>query len=117
MRASYCIRFCSATIGLIGTCGLLSGCPQEQSQPPKTEPVLPVHVEVAKPVDQAARYTYAGEISPRIETAMSFRIGGKMLGRSVEVGSQVKPGTEIARLDPQDTRLETDAMSSQLQAA
>lgn len=117
MPVSCRIRFFYSAIGLIGTCGLLSGCPQEQSQSPKTEPVLPVHVEVAKPVDQVARYTYAGEISPRIETALSFRIAGKMLGRSVDVGSLVKPGTEIARLDPQDMRLETDAMSSQLQAA
>lgn len=117
MSGSCRIVFFSSAIGLIGACGLLSGCPQEQAPRVKTELAPPVHVVMVEPIDQVARYTYAGEISPRTETALSFRIGGKVMARPVEVGSLVKRGTEIAKLDPQDMRLQTDAMSAQLQAA
>jgi multidrug efflux system membrane fusion protein len=96
---------------------MLSGCPQNEAPPAKIEPAPPVHVTTVEPTDQIARYSYAGEISPRTETALSFRIAGKVMSRSVEVGSVLKRGTEIAKLDPQDMRLETDAMSAQLQAA
>lgn len=111
------IVFLSSAIVLIAACGLLSGCPQEQAPSVKTELAPPVHVITVAAIDQIARYTYAGEISPRTETALSFRIGGKVLSRPVEVGSLVQRGTEIARLDPQDMRLQTDAMSAQLQGA
>lgn len=103
--------------GLLAVCGMLAGCLQEEAPQVKTELPPPVRVTTAEPIDQVARYTYAGEISPRIETALGFRIGGKVLSRSVEVGNLIKRGTEIARLDPQDTRLQTDAVNAQLQAA
>jgi membrane fusion protein, multidrug efflux system len=104
-----------SSFGLI--CTLLSGCHRDQAQRGKSEPAPPVHVATVEPMDQAARYTYAGEVSPRAETVLSFRVGGKLMTRSVEVGSLVKRGTEIAKLDPLDMRLQTDATNAQLQAA
>ena len=111
------IAFCHLTVGLIAACTLLCGCSREQAPQATAELAPPVHVLTAEPIDQVARYTYAGEISPRTETALSFRVVGKLLARSVEVVSLVKRGTEIAKLDTQDMRLQTDAMNSQLQAA
>ncbi|OIQ80996.1 macrolide export protein MacA [mine drainage metagenome] len=102
---------------VVGICCLLSGCKPNQAPQAKTELPSPVRVIRVEPMDQVSRYTYAGEITPRTETALSFRIGGKVMTRPVEVGSTIRRGSEIATLDPQDMRLQTDAMSSQLQAA
>jgi membrane fusion protein, multidrug efflux system len=50
----------------------------------------------------------AGTVVPRIETNLGFRVPGKIVIRSVDVGTVVKPGDLIARLDPADHRLAVD---------
>jgi RND family efflux transporter MFP subunit len=48
---------------------------------------------------------YSGEVRARHETALAFRVGGKMTERTVDVGARVRPGQPLARLDPADARL------------
>jgi RND family efflux transporter MFP subunit len=43
-----------------------------------------------------------GHLAAEDEAALGFRIGGRMVQRLVNVGDMVKPGQELARLDPQD---------------
>jgi RND family efflux transporter MFP subunit len=43
-----------------------------------------------------------GEIKPRYESDLSFRVAGKVLSRSVDVGAWVKQGDTLATLDTQD---------------
>jgi RND family efflux transporter MFP subunit len=43
-----------------------------------------------------------GEIRPRYESDLSFRVGGKVLARLVDVGASVKKGATLAILDTQD---------------
>jgi RND family efflux transporter MFP subunit len=43
-----------------------------------------------------------GEVRPRYESELSFRVGGKVLARLVDVGAAVKQGDLLARLDIQD---------------
>jgi RND family efflux transporter MFP subunit len=43
-----------------------------------------------------------GEVRPRYESELSFRVAGKVLARLVDVGATVKRGDIIARLDTQD---------------
>ena len=43
-----------------------------------------------------------GHVHAADETAMAFRIGGRMVERPVNVGDKVVAGQELARLDPQD---------------
>src|SRR4030095_7010372 len=42
----------------------------------------------------------AGTVVPRIETNLGFRVAGKIITRSVDVGTVVKPGDLIAHIDP-----------------
>ena len=42
----------------------------------------------------------AGTVVPRIETTLGFRVAGKIVTRSVDVGTIVKPGDLIARSIP-----------------
>src|ERR1700754_1941265 len=40
----------------------------------------------------------AGTVVPRIETNLGFRVAGKIVTRSIDVGTIVKPGDLIAQL-------------------
>ncbi|MFZ2854786.1 MAG: efflux RND transporter periplasmic adaptor subunit [Rhodocyclaceae bacterium] len=58
--------------------------------------------------------TYSGEVRSRYETALGFRIPGKISARLVDAGAQVKAGDVLARLDPADTALSAAAADAQL---
>ena len=52
-----------------------------------------------------SRYEFSGEVRPRVESRLGFRVGGKITQRQAEVGQHVKAGQVLAQLDPQDFRL------------
>jgi membrane fusion protein, multidrug efflux system len=64
-----------------------------------------------------SRYEFSGEVRPRVESRLGFRVGGKITQRQVEVGQHVAAGTVLAQLDPQDYRLAADAARAQAAAA
>ena len=43
-----------------------------------------------------------GEVRPRYESELSFRVAGKVLARLVDVGAAVRQGDTLAKLDTQD---------------
>jgi multidrug efflux pump subunit AcrA (membrane-fusion protein) len=45
-----------------------------------------------------------GEVKPRYESDLSFRVAGKVLSRRVDVGASVSQGDTLATLDTQDFR-------------
>ena len=59
----------------------------------------------------------AGTVVPRIEATLGFRVTGKIVVRSVDVGTVVKPGNLIAQLDPSDFRLAVDNARAALASA
>ena len=92
----------------------LAGCGKEEARP---EAALPVRVTPAVLSDQRLHASYSGDVRARYETDLGFRVGGKILAREVEVGSAVKSGEVLARLDPQDLELNILSARSQLEAA
>lgn len=84
---------------VIGLALLLSGCSDNSPKAPEIRPVRTVVVD-AKPIDDDRQAV--GEIKPRQETDIGFRISGKLVSRVVEVGTRVKKGDLLARLDEQD---------------
>jgi len=83
----------------------------------KKAEIRPVRAQQVKLDQIDLRDQYAGEVKARIETALAFRVGGKIVGRDVDVGTRVRRGQVIARLDPTDLRIQVDAAKSQLAAA
>jgi len=59
----------------------------------------------------------AGTVVPRIESTLGFRVAGKIVQRSVDVGAVVKPGDIIASLDPSDYKLAVDNARAALASA
>jgi len=93
---------------------LLTAC----SRPaPVEEPVRAVKVMTARSTVLLATQEFSGEVRPRIESRLGFRVAGKLVSREVELGQRVKAGQVLARLDPQDYRLAADAAQAQLGAA
>jgi RND family efflux transporter MFP subunit len=84
---------------------------------PVPEPVRAVRVMTVSPQSAGGAYEYAGEVKPRVESRLGFRVGGKMVRRSVDVGEAVKAGQVLAQLDPQDLRLGQDAARAATAAA
>ena len=102
----------SATLAL-GLAAALAGCRQEEAPPPITRTVLVQTVTEAP--NQGSALT--GEIRARHEADLSFRVGGRLIARHVDVGSTVRAGQPLARLDPADLQLAADAARAQLAAA
>jgi len=99
---------------LVASHALLTAC----SRPtPAPEPIRSVRTLTVG--DQATGWSidYAGEVRARTETRLSFRVGGKMVSRSVNVGDSVKAGQVLASLDPQDFRLAQESARQGLEAA
>ena len=100
-----------AVIALAFACG---GCHDKPQAPPEARVV-----DVVRAVAGSAQgdVSYAGEVRPRYETSLGFRVGGKVVERDVEVGAVVTRGALLARLDPQDQQLNAQSAQSQLAAA
>jgi multidrug efflux system membrane fusion protein len=100
----------AALAGLLG----LAACNKPQEKTDSTRPVTVVKVQ-RDGADAAVSYT--GDVRARYETALGFRVAGKLVARLVEVGSSVVKGQVLARLDPSDYQLNIEAARSQLAAA
>ncbi len=79
--------------------------------------VRPARVLEIAYATQARSLVLAGTVVPRIETTLGFRVPGKIVQRSVDVGTVVKPGDLIAQLDPADHRLAVDNARAALASA
>jgi len=77
----------------------LAGCREAAAPAPEIRPVRTV-VVMPKPIDDDRQAV--GEIRPRQESDIGFRVGGKVISRAVDVGVSVKSGDLLARLDTQD---------------
>ena len=93
----------------------LSGCEQRQAAPQKQ----PVRVRVAEAALEKYSPVYAltGIIAARTETNVSFRIGGRVAERLVDVGDHVDAGTVLARLDPQEQQSDVRSAQAAVDAA
>jgi membrane fusion protein, multidrug efflux system len=93
---------------------LLAAC----SKPaPAPEPIRAVRTQKVSTESATAQQEYAGEIKARTETRLSFRVGGKLMSRAVNLGDEVKAGQVIAQLDPSDLKLGQEAAAASLRAA
>ncbi|MDX2263542.1 MAG: efflux RND transporter periplasmic adaptor subunit [Hyphomicrobiales bacterium] len=60
---------------------------------------------------------YSGVIRPRIESALGFRVSGKLMERLVNTGDRVEQGQVLARIDPVDLKLAEAAQQANVDAA
>jgi len=92
----------------------LAACAKQEPAP---EPVRAVRTLTVAAESAGGAHEYAAEIRARTESRLSFRVAGKMVRRSAEVGQRVKAGDMLAQLDPEDLRLAQAAAAATLQTA
>src|SRR5215510_4701218 len=100
---------------LLGLPLALGACSEVASKEPEVRTVRTV-VANPTPVDDDRRAV--GEVRPRYESELGFRVSGKVITRLVDVGATVNAGEALARLDDQDYRnklrtAEADLVSAQ----
>ena len=92
----------------------LAACSKPEPVP---DPVRAVRTMTVTAQSVGGAYEFAAEVRARTESRLSFRVGGKMARRNVDLGDTVKVGQVLAQLDPQDLRLGQDSARAALVAA
>src|SRR5262245_20099553 len=78
----------------------LTACqPDAETAAPQARPVRTVTV-VKRDIGETVSYT--GRIEAEDEARLAFRIAGRMIERSVNMGDQVGSGQIVAKLEPHD---------------
>lgn len=77
---------------------LLAACQEASAELPPRPVLRPVLTTVVSP-QPIASAELVGKVEARYVTQLGFRVGGRILRRSVSVGDRVQQGAEIATLD------------------
>lgn len=85
--------------------------------PVAIEDIRPVRTLTVGATPTQATNTYAGEVRARYESALGFRVPGKLISRRADVGVEVKAGQLLAQLDPSDLQLGEASAKAQVLAA
>jgi RND family efflux transporter MFP subunit len=101
-------------LGAIFMAAALAGCSRSEAPP---EPIRAVKVLTVGASSFQSGHEFAGEVKPRVESRLGFRVAGKIIRRQAEVGQHVNAGQVLAQLDPQDYRLAAEAARAQVAAA
>jgi RND family efflux transporter MFP subunit len=97
------------------TLALMVGCSKPAMKDPRLQSPR-VELFKAKAVGSNSR-TFTGIVEARVQSDLGFRVAGKILERSVDVGQQVQKGQPLMRLDPEDLRLSAAAQQANVEAA
>src|SRR5262249_47699502 len=92
------MRLASGMI-LLGLTVPLAACGDASSKTAEIRPVRAVVIEQKLLQDDRRA---VGEVKPRHESDLAFRVSGKLIARTVDVGAVVKKGDILGRLDDQD---------------
>ena len=93
---------------------LLAACSKPE---PAADPIRAVRTVSIATQSAGGVQEYAAEVRARTESRLSFRVGGKMLRRAVDLGDTVRAGQVLAQLDAQDLRLGQDAAQATVAVA
>ena len=106
-------RFVSKTAAALLLLGLVA-C---KHPPPAAR--VPIAVEVVRLArgDSTSMTQSTGDIHAAVESALSFRISGKVVERKVDVGAVVKAGDLLARLDPEEQQADLAVSEASVRSA
>ena len=93
---------------------VLAGC---TSQAGVAEPPRVARVAQVESASVQALEVYPGEVHARFESALGFRVAGKIRARRVDVGAHVTRDQVLAELDPQDLVLAASSAQASLASA
>ncbi len=92
----------------------LAACSKPDAKAPE---IRPVKSQLVKIEAVATSGTFSGDVRARYESRLSFRVAGKISQRVIDVGTRVKKGQLLARLDATDLQLNAAAAQAALASA
>jgi RND family efflux transporter MFP subunit len=101
----------------LGALIVLAGCDAKTAPLAENKSVRPVHVQRVAFTSTAPSREFVGIVRARYETDLGFRVAGKITARLINVGDRVRSGDVVARLDPQDLKLQVESAQAELAAA
>ncbi|MFD1987459.1 efflux RND transporter periplasmic adaptor subunit [Mesorhizobium newzealandense] len=101
--------------GLIVAALGLAGCSQEKAE--VKDIIRPVKVVEIAQTHDTRTLSYSGSVRARTESALAFRVNGKITERLVDIGQHVASGDVLARIDPIDYDLSVKSAQAALDAA
>jgi len=111
---AYLIAIAVLIAGALGVYAYLGRKPAVEARPPEIRPVRTVVVD-PRSIDDDRQAV--GDLRPRHESSLGFRVSGKVVSRAVDVGVAVKAGDLLARLDEQDFQNKLRAAEADVTAA
>ncbi len=99
---------------LASAAAVLCSCNKQDSG--EAKPKL-VDTVVAAPAAVAESNTITGEIDARVQSDLSFRVSGQIVERLVDVGTAVKAGQVLARIDPAEQKADLAVSKATLESA
>jgi RND family efflux transporter MFP subunit len=111
-------RLLTLTLGAAGVLILLSvlaACQKEEKA--AAAPIRPVRTVTVELHEGGEKVSLTGEIQPRYQADLGFRVNGKILERPVDVGTEVKKDDLLARLDPQQYRQDLEVAKAEVAKA
>jgi multidrug efflux system membrane fusion protein len=107
------VRAVGAAVAAFVLLFALAGCGRDAPPADDARPVL-----VTRPGESGhTASAFAGDVRAREESPLSFRVGGNLIERKVDVGDHVRQGDLLAVLDAGDLSAQARAAQAQLAAA
>jgi membrane fusion protein, multidrug efflux system len=107
------VRLRSAAFALLALA--LAGC--GESRPRAEKPPLNVLAQKVTLQSYEGSVTLTGVVRARVQTELSFRVSGRVIERSGDVGQHVEADTILARLDASEQQADLDAAKAGLTGA
>jgi RND family efflux transporter MFP subunit len=103
-------------LGVVALFPLLTAC-NERAVSASAQLERPVQVQRVDFTNENPAREFVGVVRARHETDLGFRLAGKIIARSINVGDVVHAGDVVARLDPRDLNLQVESALAELTAA
>src|SRR6516165_2611056 len=111
-------RLLSFRLGTVSALFLLLALPAcQKEEKAATQAIRPVRTVTVELQEGGEKVSLTGEIQPRYQADLGFRVNGKILERPVDVGTEVKKNDPLARLDPQQYRQEFEVAKAEVAKA
>ncbi|WP_154929188.1 efflux RND transporter periplasmic adaptor subunit [Pantoea anthophila] len=95
---------------------IMTGCRDNSAAPPPAPP-RPVKTVTAPPPSGAASLRLTGEIRAHDEVTLAFRLDGRVVSRTAELGDRVSAGQSLAALENDQTRNQLSSARADLDSA
>src|SRR5215831_4587283 len=109
------LPFAAGPVAALVLISVLTACQKEEKAAATV--VRPVRTVTVAMQEGGEKVSLTGEIQPRYQADLGFRVSGKILERPADVGTEVKKGDLLARLDPQQYRQDFEVAKAEVTKA